>query len=79
MTIQHASYDMVSGSDDLEQEPMEPQFVIQRTSETVREWWTGSQWSSELSDARRYVEKPDASVVAGDEMAKALLLAEIDD
>lgn len=57
----------------------EPKYVIQRSSETVREWWTGSGWSDDFNHALQYPNKPDASVETMDEMAKALTLDEIDD
>jgi CheY-like chemotaxis protein len=54
-------------------------FVIQRTSETVRDWWTGSGWSEQLNEAQRYPSKPDAGVEAGDESAKAIRVQNVDD
>jgi hypothetical protein len=47
------------------------EFVIQRASETLCEWWTGFGWSEQPEDARRYSEEPNVSQETGDESAKA--------
>jgi hypothetical protein len=47
------------------------EYVIQRASETVCEWWTGFGWSERPEDARRYAAEPDVSHETGDESAKA--------
>jgi len=57
----------------------ESRYVIQRTSETIREWWTGTDWSDDLEKAMRYDHKPDVSIETLDEMAKAVRINEIDD
>lgn len=54
-------------------------YIIQRSSETVREWWTGREWSEDLQRARQYDREPDACVEAQDEMAVAIKLSEVDD
>lgn len=54
-------------------------YVIQRTSETTREWWTGSGWTDDVTLAMYYDDKPDVSVEAMDESAKAVRLSEIND
>ncbi len=46
-------------------------YVIQRTSETVCEWWTGTGWSENEDDALRYPTEPDVSLETLDESAKA--------
>ncbi len=51
--------------------PTPNDYVIQRASETLCEWWTGSGWSEHPENARHYDVKPDASVETGDESAKA--------
>jgi CheY-like chemotaxis protein len=55
------------------------EYVIQRTSETVRDWWTGSGWSEHLNEALQFLSKPDAAVEASDESAKAIRLQNVDD
>ena len=45
-------------------------YVIQRASETVCEWWTGSRWTENWDKARRYSAEPDAGTETGDESAK---------
>lgn len=51
------------------------EYVIQRASETLCEWWTGRGWSENSDDAMRYDHQPDVSKVTGDESATAELLA----
>ncbi len=36
------------------------EFVIERTNEMKREWWTGTQWSDDETEARWYSDEPDA-------------------
>jgi hypothetical protein len=48
------------------------QFVIERTSEVKREWWTGKDWSEDEHDARWYDHEPDAPEVTQDENARAV-------
>jgi hypothetical protein len=36
------------------------EFVIERTNEMKREWWTGSNWTENEHEARWYPEEPDA-------------------
>lgn len=45
-------------------------FVIERTSEFLREWWTGSGWSKYDRDARWYENEPDGPGETGDEEAR---------
>ena len=46
-------------------------YVIQRASETLCEWWTGSEWTEHWGQARRFAVEPDAANETGDESAKA--------
>jgi hypothetical protein len=55
---------------------MKGRYVIRRTSESRWEWWTGSGWSEDEKDARRYADEPHAGEVTGDEDAKVAELAE---
>jgi hypothetical protein len=48
------------------------EYVIERTSEMRREWWTGSVWSEYENQARWYDSEPDAPQEAGDENARAV-------
>jgi hypothetical protein len=48
------------------------EFVIERTNETKREWWTGSAWSEDDRQARWYATEPDAPEVTQDENARAV-------
>jgi hypothetical protein len=48
------------------------EFVIERTNETKREWWTGSEWSEDESEARWYASEPDAPQETQDENARAV-------
>jgi hypothetical protein len=57
----------------------ESTYVIQRTGETYREWWTGSSWSEDVNDAKQYSSEPDVSVEADDESARPMKLGKIDD
>jgi|GEM_PF-3499647 hypothetical protein len=51
-------------------------FVIQRTSETLCEWWTGNGWSEDEDDAARYAHEPDVSVETLDESAKVIRIGD---
>jgi hypothetical protein len=51
-------------------------FVIQRTSESRCEFWTGNGWSEDEKDAARYPHKPDVSVETLDESAKVIRIGE---
>ncbi len=44
-------------------------YVIERTSESKREWWTGSGWSEDDHRAQWFECKPDACREADDENA----------
>jgi len=48
-----------------------PRYVIQRASESRCEWWTGTGWSEDETDALRYVDEPHAGAETGDESATA--------
>jgi hypothetical protein len=48
------------------------EFVIERTSEMKREWWTGSEWSQDEHEARWYAVEPDAPHETHDENARAV-------
>jgi hypothetical protein len=48
------------------------EFVIERTNEMRREWWTGSDWSEDEFQARWYEFEPDAPKTTGDENARAV-------
>lgn len=54
--------------------PEPKKYVIQRSSETLCEWWTGTEWSQDWSRAACYDEKPDTSIETGSESAKAMLV-----
>ena len=45
------------------------EFVIERTKEMRREWWTGTDWSEDENKAR-YNAEPDAPQQTGDENAR---------
>lgn len=47
-------------------------FVIERTSEYLREWWTGSGWSKSDRDAEWFEHEPDAPRETDDEEARAV-------
>lgn len=47
-------------------------FVIERSSEFLREWWTENGWSKECSDAKWYEHEPDGPGESGDEGAHAV-------
>ncbi|HXY33235.1 MAG TPA: hypothetical protein VEI07_03345 [Planctomycetaceae bacterium] len=57
------------------------EFVIERTNEMKREYWTGTDWSEDETDARWYSDEPDAPQITQDENARAVRHAEgvIDD
>lgn len=48
------------------------EFVIERTNETKREWWTGAGWSEDENEARWYSGEPDAPQETQDENARAV-------
>jgi hypothetical protein len=48
------------------------EFVIERTNEMKREWWTGSEWSEDESLACWYSDEPDAPQETQDENARAV-------
>jgi hypothetical protein len=50
------------------------QYVIQRASESLCEWWTGTGWSEDEDQAVRYDDKPHANAETGDESATAQML-----
>jgi hypothetical protein len=45
------------------------EYVIERTNETKREWWTGAAWSEDESQARWYDHEPAAEKITDDEGA----------
>jgi len=47
------------------------QYVIQRASESRCEWWTGTGWSEDETDAMRFTDEPHAGDETGDESATA--------
>ncbi len=47
-------------------------FVIERSSEFLREWWTGSEWSEAAETAHWYKHEPDGPRITGDEGAHAV-------
>jgi len=48
------------------------EFVIERTNEMKREWWTGADWSEDENQARWYDFEPDAPHETEDENARAV-------
>jgi hypothetical protein len=48
------------------------EFVIERTSEMRREWWTGVDWSEDENQAKWYNSEPDAPMETDDENARAV-------
>lgn len=50
-------------------------FVIERSSEYLREWWTGSDWSEDYARARWFEHEPDGPRVTDDEEAHAVCYA----
>jgi hypothetical protein len=48
------------------------EFVIERTNEMKREWWTGTDWSDCEEDAQWYETEPDAPQETQDENARAV-------
>ena len=61
-----------------EQDKTHAQYVIHRTSETTSEWWTGTDWSEDESQALKYSYEPDVSVETLDESAKAEKVSDLD-
>ena len=45
------------------------EYVIERTSEMKREWWTGAEWSEDETAARWYDREPNAEKETQDESA----------
>lgn len=45
-------------------------YVIERSSECLREWWTGTDWSDDYTTAKWYENKPDAGHESEDEEAR---------
>lgn len=54
------------------QQPPSKQFVIERSSEFLREWWTGSDWSKDCTRALWFEHEPDGPRVTDDEEAHAV-------
>lgn len=48
------------------------EYVIERSNEMRREWWTGTDWSDDENLAKWYDAEPDAPHETGDENARAL-------
>jgi hypothetical protein len=48
------------------------EFVIERTNEMKREWWTGTEWSEDEAEAHWYSIEPDAPQETQDENARAV-------
>jgi hypothetical protein len=48
------------------------EYVIERTNEMKREWWTGAGWSEDENQACWYDFEPDAAQEADDENARAV-------
>ncbi|HEV3301713.1 MAG TPA: hypothetical protein VG055_18810 [Planctomycetaceae bacterium] len=48
------------------------EFVIERTNEMKREWWTGTDWSEDETEARWYADEPDAPQITQDENARSV-------
>jgi hypothetical protein len=46
-------------------------FVIERSSEFLREWWTGERWTEDYAQAKWYQREPDASRESHDEEARS--------
>jgi len=47
-------------------------WVIEWTSEFIRKWWTGREWSEDFSQAKWYNEPPDAPALTLQEGAHAV-------
>lgn len=73
------SSDRFPASPTVDRMEAEPRFVIQRTGETFREWWTGEHWSNDENQALEYSHEPDVSVETSDESAKVMRVDQIDD
>lgn len=52
--------------------PPPKQFVIERSSEFLREWWTGTDWSNDYAQATWYEHEPDGPRVTADEAAHSV-------
>jgi hypothetical protein len=48
------------------------EYVIERSSEMRREWWTGAVWSEDENQARWYDSEPDAAKETDDENAHSV-------
>lgn len=48
------------------------EFVIERTNEMKRQWWTGSAWTEDETLAHWYDAEPDAPEETDDENARAV-------
>lgn len=49
-----------------------PQWVIERTSEFIREWWDGTGWTEDYRRAKWYPAEPDAAALTDEEEARAV-------
>ncbi|MDB5385259.1 MAG: hypothetical protein JWM11_905 [Planctomycetaceae bacterium] len=49
-------------------------YVIRRASESRCEWWTGTGWTEDDTQAKRYVDEPRAEDITEDENATAQLI-----
>ena len=49
-----------------------PRYVIERSSEFLREWWTGTKWTEDAGAARWYRHEPDAPGETEDEGSHAV-------
>jgi hypothetical protein len=45
-------------------------YVIERSSESLREWWTGTRWAEDRAQVKWYQSQPDASKESQDEEAR---------
>lgn len=51
-------------------------YVIERSGEVLREWWTGTNWSDDYREAQWYAKEPDAPRETGDEGAHSMYYAQ---
>lgn len=65
-------------SDEFETQGHVPTYVIQRSGELIREWWTGTGWSEDVNDALQYSGEPDVSREVFDESAIAVRVRDLD-
>jgi hypothetical protein len=62
----------LSGRIDEAPTPTHPRrYVIERSSEFVREWWTGQRWTEDYAEAKWYQGEPDASKESDEEEARS--------